>query len=64
MPFITEEIWNALYDGNPPSKSIALTSYPQSRYMRDKKTIRLNHAYDHAVLEMGVIQKRYNLSAC
>ena len=56
MPFITEEIWNALYDGNPPSKSIALTSYPQSRYMRDKKTIRLNHAYDHAVLEMGVIQ--------
>ncbi|MGA2351773.1 MAG: valine--tRNA ligase [Terracidiphilus sp.] len=30
MPFITEEIWHALYDGNPPAKSIALTSYPQS----------------------------------
>ena len=30
MPFITEEIWNALYDGNPPAKSIALTRYPQS----------------------------------
>jgi len=28
MPFITEEIWHALYDGNPPAKSIALTSYP------------------------------------
>ena len=29
MPFITEEIWHALYDGNPPAKSIALTRYPQ-----------------------------------
>ena len=29
MPFITEEIWHALYDGNPPAKSIALTEYPQ-----------------------------------
>jgi valyl-tRNA synthetase len=28
MPFITEEIWNALYDGNPIAKSIALTFYP------------------------------------
>ena len=28
MPFITEEIWHALYDGNPPAKSIALTLYP------------------------------------
>ena len=31
MPFITEEIWHALYDGNPPAKSIALTQYPQWR---------------------------------
>jgi valyl-tRNA synthetase len=30
MPFITEEIWHALYDGNPPAKSIALASYPQA----------------------------------
>ncbi len=30
MPFITEEIWHALYDDNPlPAKSIALTNYPQ-----------------------------------
>jgi len=28
MPFITEEIWQALYNGNPPVKSIALTDYP------------------------------------
>jgi valyl-tRNA synthetase len=30
MPFITEEIWHALYDANPPAKSIALTRYPQA----------------------------------
>jgi valyl-tRNA synthetase len=28
MPFITEELWHAIYDGNPPAKSIALTRYP------------------------------------
>jgi valyl-tRNA synthetase len=31
MPFITEEIWHALYDGNPPAKSIALTCYPTAK---------------------------------
>ncbi len=30
MPFLTEEIWYALYDGKPPAKSIALTRYPQA----------------------------------
>ena len=30
MPFITEEIWHAIYDGNPPLKSIALAAYPQA----------------------------------
>jgi valyl-tRNA synthetase len=30
MPFITEEIWYALYNDAPPAKSIALTRYPQA----------------------------------
>jgi valyl-tRNA synthetase len=29
MPFLTEEIWHALYADLPPAKSIALTRYPQ-----------------------------------
>jgi valyl-tRNA synthetase len=28
MPFITEEIWHAMYDGRPPLKSLALAAYP------------------------------------
>jgi valyl-tRNA synthetase len=33
MPFLTEELWHAVYDGNPPAKSIALTRYPQGSYI-------------------------------
>jgi valyl-tRNA synthetase len=29
MPFITEEIWHAIYDERPPLKSIALARYPR-----------------------------------
>jgi valyl-tRNA synthetase len=28
MPFITEELWSALYEGNAPYKSIALAEFP------------------------------------
>jgi valyl-tRNA synthetase len=28
MPFITEEIWQAIYDGKPPFRSIALADFP------------------------------------
>jgi valyl-tRNA synthetase len=30
MPFLTEELWHAVYDGKPPAKSIALTCFPQA----------------------------------
>ena len=30
MPFITEEIWQAIYGARPPLKSIALADYPQA----------------------------------
>jgi valyl-tRNA synthetase len=43
MPFITEEIWNALYDGNPPAKSIALTSYPSQNYQSTLSDQRSQH---------------------
>jgi valyl-tRNA synthetase len=29
MPFITEELWHALYGGQPPLKSIALADFPK-----------------------------------
>lgn len=30
MPFLTEELWHAVYNGIPPAKSIALSRYPQA----------------------------------
>ncbi|MGA9127709.1 MAG: valine--tRNA ligase [Terracidiphilus sp.] len=42
MPFITEEIWHALYDGNPPAKSIALTQYPQGVVFAPADTVQLD----------------------
>jgi valyl-tRNA synthetase len=40
MPFITEDNWHALYNGNPPVKSIALSQYPQGdpKYQMDSGT--------------------------
>ena len=47
MPFITEEIWHAIYDGNPPLKSISLAEYPQP----DDRQIS-----DAAETEMAIVQ--------
>ena len=47
MPFITEEIWHAIYDGRPPLKSIALAPYPTA----DEKQIS-----DAAETEMAILQ--------
>jgi len=30
MPFLTEELWHAVYDGQTPAKSVALTRFPQA----------------------------------
>ena len=47
MPFITEEIWHAVYDGKPPVKSIALAAYPQSNPAQTDTT---------AETEMAILQ--------
>ncbi len=47
MPFITEEIWHAIYDGNPPLKSISLARYPAP----DAGQIN-----DEAETEMAIVQ--------
>jgi valyl-tRNA synthetase len=58
MPFITEEIWHAIYDGQPPLKSIALAAYPQG----DSKQIDLKSETQMAVLQDLIVSVR-NLRA-
>jgi valyl-tRNA synthetase len=58
MPFITEEIWQALYEGNPPFKSIALAGYPQA----DEKQFDLAAETEMAILQDLIVSVR-NLRA-
>jgi valyl-tRNA synthetase len=58
MPFISEEIWQAIYEGNPPGKSIALAEYPQA----DKAQIDIAAETDMAILQDLIVSVR-NLRA-
>jgi valyl-tRNA synthetase len=54
MPFITEEIWNAVYDGAPPLKSIALAAYPET----DATQLNADAEREMAVLQDLIVSVR------
>ncbi|HEV3308593.1 MAG TPA: valine--tRNA ligase [Candidatus Sulfotelmatobacter sp.] len=54
MPFITEEIWQAIHEGHPPLKSIALAVYPQP----DEKQIDLKAETEMAILQDLIVNVR------
>jgi valyl-tRNA synthetase len=54
MPFITEEIWQAMYEGQPPLKSIALAPYPQA----DEKQFDLAAETEMAILQDLIVNVR------
>jgi valyl-tRNA synthetase len=58
MPFITEEIWQAIYEGQAPLKSIALAEYPQA----DEKQFNLAAETEMAILQDLIVTVR-NLRA-
>ena len=58
MPFITEQIWQTLYEAKPPVKSIALTSYPQA----DTGQFDLSAETEMAILQDLIVSVR-NLRA-
>ncbi len=58
MPFITEEIWHAIYDNKPPMKSIALAAFPQA----NNQQIDLKSETHMAVLQDLIVSVR-NLRA-
>ena len=58
MPFITEEVWHAMYDGKPPAKSIALARYPEldQRWLNDQ-------AEEQMLVLQDLIEKVRNMRA-
>ena len=57
MPFLTEELWHALYDGNPPAKSIALTRYPQAAVARDAAALEAMALLQSLIVEVRGLRK-------
>ena len=54
MPFITEEIWHAMYAGQPPLKSIALAAYPAA----DDRQVDLAAETEMAILQDLIVSVR------
>ncbi|HUX28220.1 MAG TPA: valine--tRNA ligase, partial [Terracidiphilus sp.] len=58
MPFLTEEIWHAVYDGNPPAKSIALTRYPQAAEVTaNEATLAAMSVVQSVIVEVRALRK-------
>jgi len=57
MPFLTEEIWHALYDGNPPAKSVALTSYLAVDAPVDEAAVHEMEALQALIVEIRTLRK-------
>ena len=54
MPFITEEIWQAMYEGKPPLASVALAPYPSG----DAKQFDLAAETEMAILQDLIVNVR------
>ncbi|HUH63931.1 MAG TPA: valine--tRNA ligase [Terracidiphilus sp.] len=48
MPFISEELWHAVWEGNPPRKSIALAIFP--------KPYQISEAVPEVIEQMALLQ--------
>jgi valyl-tRNA synthetase len=57
MPFLTEELWHAVYDGKPPAKSIALTRYPQSEGAAEEAAIEQMALLQSIIVEARALRK-------
>ncbi|MFZ0746246.1 MAG: valine--tRNA ligase [Terracidiphilus sp.] len=58
MPFLTEELWHAVYDGNPPARSIALTRYPQTSEEPDDAVAKaLMDLLQNLIVEVRALRK-------
>ncbi|HWZ52829.1 MAG TPA: valine--tRNA ligase [Granulicella sp.] len=58
MPFITEEIWHALYNNAPPAKSIALTRFPQAAdFPTDEPAVREMETLQQLIVTVRALRK-------
>jgi valyl-tRNA synthetase len=57
MPFLSEELWKAVYDGKTPAKSIALAAYPQATGAADKAALEEMATLQSLIVEIRALRK-------
>jgi len=57
MPFITEELWHAVYDGKPPATSIAFTRYPKAAGTIDNDALNAMDLVQRLIIEIRALRK-------
>jgi valyl-tRNA synthetase len=57
MPFLTEEIWYAIFDGKPPLKSIALARYPGDAVPRSTEGVDFDQTPAAVDVDMFLLQE-------
>jgi valyl-tRNA synthetase len=57
MPFLTEEVWHAVYDGKPPAKSIALTRFPKASESIDQDALNAMELVQKLIGETRALRK-------
>ncbi len=57
MPFLTEELWHAVYNSNPPAKSIALTHYPAAAGVADSSALSAMNLVQALIVEVRALRK-------
>src|SRR5271157_5693266 len=57
MPFLTEELWHAVYDGSSPAKSIALTAYPKAAETIDNDALNAIELVQRLIVEIRALRK-------
>ena len=57
MPFLTEELWKAVYDGKTPAKSIALAAFPQATGELDKQSLEEMATLQNLIVEIRALRK-------
>ncbi|WP_263367694.1 valine--tRNA ligase [Edaphobacter bradus] len=58
MPFLTEELWHALYEGKAPAKSIALTRYPRAEdFAADEASVAAMTTLQELIVTVRALRK-------
>jgi len=57
MPFLTEEIWQTIFNGEPPAKSIALAKFPFGEMAHSEEILNQMEILQSTIVEIRALRK-------